>query len=180
MIKCLQSVKTRLSPCSWCKGSYWHSCVHLLILSVFVHATFNATLINVPCKWIGSNNNISLLLYFMSHRSHLQAQQTFYISTLFLLSPVPVIAQTQFNAFTCISDVVSWLSVILGPVVSLVLVAGLVVVVHVKWLELKIIYRSHFPLGKHEEGKTANTHTVMPTHLNKRTDSELNCVCLFI
>ncbi|KAG7234650.1 hypothetical protein INR49_004175 [Caranx melampygus] len=53
--------------------------------------------------------------------------------------------------YTCVANVVPWPSVVGGPVVSLVLVAGLGIVVHMKWLELKIIYRSHFPFRKHEE-----------------------------
>ncbi|XP_035538283.1 interleukin-18 receptor accessory protein-like isoform X2 [Morone saxatilis] len=36
-----------------------------------------------------------------------------------------------------------------GPIVCLLLVAGLGIILHIKWLEVKLIYRSHFQHGKH-------------------------------
>ncbi|XP_076587169.1 interleukin-18 receptor accessory protein-like [Chaetodon auriga] len=44
---------------------------------------------------------------------------------------------------------VKWPSLVGYPVGSLLLVAGLGIVLHVKWLELQLIYRSHFQHGKH-------------------------------
>uniref|UniRef100_A0A7N8YB07 Interleukin-18 receptor accessory protein-like n=1 Tax=Mastacembelus armatus TaxID=205130 RepID=A0A7N8YB07_9TELE len=45
---------------------------------------------------------------------------------------------------------VKWPSLVGYPIVSLVLVAGLGIILHVKWLELQLIYRSHFQNGKHD------------------------------
>ncbi|KAM3624706.1 uncharacterized protein V6R79_000499 [Siganus canaliculatus] len=42
---------------------------------------------------------------------------------------------------------VVWPSLVGYPVVSLLLVAGLGIFVHVKWLELQLIYKCHFPKG---------------------------------
>ncbi|XP_051235056.1 interleukin-18 receptor accessory protein-like isoform X2 [Dicentrarchus labrax] len=36
-----------------------------------------------------------------------------------------------------------------GPIVSLLLVAGLGIILHIRWLEVQLIYRSHFQHGKH-------------------------------
>ncbi|XP_068177678.1 interleukin-18 receptor accessory protein-like isoform X2 [Antennarius striatus] len=46
-----------------------------------------------------------------------------------------------------------WLSWFLYPVTSLLLIAGLGVLLHVKWLEVQLIYRSHFQHGKHSGAK---------------------------
>uniref|UniRef100_UPI0037E7BC29 interleukin-18 receptor accessory protein-like n=1 Tax=Semicossyphus pulcher TaxID=241346 RepID=UPI0037E7BC29 len=43
-----------------------------------------------------------------------------------------------------------WPSVVGYPIASLLLVAGLVIILHLKWLELQLIYRSHFQHGKHD------------------------------
>ncbi|XP_044048657.1 interleukin-18 receptor accessory protein-like isoform X2 [Siniperca chuatsi] len=48
---------------------------------------------------------------------------------------------------------VKWPTLVGYPIVSLLLVAGLGIVLHVKWLELQLIYRSHFQHGKHDGGK---------------------------
>ncbi|XP_029317890.1 LOW QUALITY PROTEIN: interleukin-18 receptor accessory protein-like [Cottoperca gobio] len=45
---------------------------------------------------------------------------------------------------------VKWPSLVGYPIVSLLLVAGLGIVLHVKWLEIQLIYRSHFQYGKHD------------------------------
>ncbi|XP_018539223.1 interleukin-18 receptor accessory protein isoform X2 [Lates calcarifer] len=37
------------------------------------------------------------------------------------------------------------------PLVSFLLVSGLGIILHVKWMELQLIYRSHFQHGKHDE-----------------------------
>ncbi|XP_056269547.1 interleukin-18 receptor accessory protein-like isoform X2 [Pseudoliparis swirei] len=44
---------------------------------------------------------------------------------------------------------VKWPSLVGYPIASLLLVAGLGIVLHVKWLEVQLIYRSHFRHGKH-------------------------------
>ncbi|XP_034416859.1 interleukin-18 receptor accessory protein-like isoform X2 [Cyclopterus lumpus] len=44
---------------------------------------------------------------------------------------------------------VKWPSLVGYPIASLLLVAGLGIVLHVKWLEIQLIYRSHFQHGKH-------------------------------
>ncbi|XP_056228075.1 interleukin-18 receptor accessory protein-like isoform X2 [Seriola aureovittata] len=41
-----------------------------------------------------------------------------------------------------------WPSLVGYPIASLLVVAGLGIIFHVKWLELRLIYRSHFPHGK--------------------------------
>ncbi|XP_021178174.2 interleukin-18 receptor accessory protein [Fundulus heteroclitus] len=46
-----------------------------------------------------------------------------------------------------------WTSLIGYPVACFVLVAGLGIILHIKWLELQLIYRSHFQFGKHKEGE---------------------------
>lgn len=43
------------------------------------------------------------------------------------------------------------------PIVALLLVAGLGIVLHGKWLELQLIYRSRFQHGKHDRGENAHT-----------------------
>ncbi|XP_022623940.1 interleukin-18 receptor accessory protein-like isoform X2 [Seriola dumerili] len=43
---------------------------------------------------------------------------------------------------------VKWPSLVGYPIASLLVVAGLGIIFHVKWLELRLIYRSHFPHGK--------------------------------
>ncbi|XP_032357089.1 interleukin-18 receptor accessory protein [Etheostoma spectabile] len=48
---------------------------------------------------------------------------------------------------------VKWPSLVGYPVVPLLLVAGLGMVLHVKWLEIQLIYRSHFQHGKHDKDK---------------------------
>ncbi|XP_068586430.1 interleukin-18 receptor accessory protein-like isoform X2 [Cebidichthys violaceus] len=45
---------------------------------------------------------------------------------------------------------VKWPLLVGYPVVSLLLVAGLGIVLHVKWLEIQLIYRSYFQHGKHD------------------------------
>ncbi|XP_070761106.1 LOW QUALITY PROTEIN: interleukin-18 receptor accessory protein-like [Enoplosus armatus] len=45
---------------------------------------------------------------------------------------------------------VKWPSLVGYPIVSLLLVAGLGIVLHVKWLEIQLIYRSHFQNGKND------------------------------
>ncbi|XP_071344863.1 interleukin-18 receptor accessory protein-like isoform X2 [Trachinotus anak] len=45
---------------------------------------------------------------------------------------------------------VKWPSLVGYPVASLLLVAGLGIILHVKWLELQLIYRSNFPHRKHD------------------------------
>lgn len=46
---------------------------------------------------------------------------------------------------------VQWPSLVGYPVTSFLLVGGLGVIVHVKWLEIQLIYRSYFQNGKHDE-----------------------------
>ncbi|XP_041789631.1 interleukin-18 receptor accessory protein-like isoform X2 [Chelmon rostratus] len=69
------------------------------------------------------------------------------------------------NTYTCIASntvgsssvtiklkktlTVQWPSLVGYPIVSMLLVAGLGIILHVKWLELQLIYRSHFQNGKH-------------------------------
>ncbi|KAM7424382.1 hypothetical protein PAMA_000635 [Pampus argenteus] len=43
---------------------------------------------------------------------------------------------------------VKWPSLVGYPIVSLLLVAGMGIVLHVKWLELRLIYRSHLQCGR--------------------------------
>ncbi|XP_031702806.1 interleukin-18 receptor accessory protein-like isoform X1 [Anarrhichthys ocellatus] len=45
---------------------------------------------------------------------------------------------------------VKWPSLVGYPIASLLLVAGLGIVLHVKWLEIQLIFRSHFQHGKHD------------------------------
>ncbi|KAM7014976.1 interleukin-18 receptor accessory protein-like, partial [Tautogolabrus adspersus] len=45
---------------------------------------------------------------------------------------------------------VQWPSLVGYPIASLLLVGGLGIILHVKWLELQLIYRSHLQCGKHE------------------------------
>ncbi|XP_070685476.1 interleukin-18 receptor accessory protein-like isoform X2 [Pempheris klunzingeri] len=45
---------------------------------------------------------------------------------------------------------VKWQSLVGYPLVSLLLVAGLGIVLHVKWLEVQLIYRLHFQRGKQD------------------------------
>ncbi|XP_005466888.1 interleukin-18 receptor accessory protein [Oreochromis niloticus] len=46
---------------------------------------------------------------------------------------------------------VQWPSLVGYPVTSFLLVGGLGIIVHVKWLEIQLIYRSYFQNGKHDE-----------------------------
>ncbi|XP_026234832.1 interleukin-18 receptor accessory protein-like isoform X2 [Anabas testudineus] len=46
---------------------------------------------------------------------------------------------------------VKWPSLVGYPFVCLLLVTGVVVILHVKWLEIQLFYRSHFQHGKHDE-----------------------------
>ncbi|KAF1392676.1 hypothetical protein PFLUV_G00030530 [Perca fluviatilis] len=75
----------------------------------------------------------------------------------------------QYHTYTCIANnthgntnatikliekmKVKWPSLVGYPVVSLLLVAGLGMVLHVKWLEIQLIYRSHFQCGKYDGDK---------------------------
>ncbi|XP_020493528.3 interleukin-18 receptor accessory protein-like [Labrus bergylta] len=45
---------------------------------------------------------------------------------------------------------VQWPSLVGYPIASLLLVGGLGIILHVKWLELQLIYRSHLQSGKHD------------------------------
>ncbi|KAM9409561.1 interleukin-18 receptor accessory protein-like [Pholidichthys leucotaenia] len=45
---------------------------------------------------------------------------------------------------------VKWPPLVWFPVVCFVVVTGVGIVIHLKWLELQLIYRSHFPNGEHE------------------------------
>lgn len=58
----------------------------------------------------------------------------------------------------CILDWVSVkLPLLVGyPFAALLVVAGLGIVLHGKWLELQLLYRSHFQLGKHDRGENAH------------------------
>ncbi|XP_031162333.1 interleukin-18 receptor accessory protein-like isoform X2 [Sander lucioperca] len=81
---------------------------------------------------------------------------------------------------------VKWPSLVGYPVVSLLLVAGLGMVLHVKWLEIQLIYRSHFQHGKHDGDKkefdvllsyvwsppTAEVEGVLTSHKGPDTDEE--------
>lgn len=56
---------------------------------------------------------------------------------------------------------VKWPSLVQYPIGSLLLVAGLGIILHVKWLELQLIFRSYFQFGNHSRGqdlKPENTH----------------------
>ena len=54
---------------------------------------------------------------------------------------------------------VNWPSLVGYPIASFLLVAGLGIVLRVKWLELQLIYRTHFQRGKLNGGVNANTDT---------------------
>lgn len=59
---------------------------------------------------------------------------------------------------------VKWPSLVGYPIVPLLLVAGLGIVLHVKRLEVQLIYRYHFQRGKRDGGQNANTHMATKTH----------------
>ncbi|XP_028258051.1 interleukin-18 receptor accessory protein-like [Parambassis ranga] len=48
---------------------------------------------------------------------------------------------------------VKWPVLVGYPIVSFLLIVGLGIILHVKWLELQLIYRSHFQHGKNNEEK---------------------------
>jgi len=53
---------------------------------------------------------------------------------------------------------VIWPSLVGYPLASFVMVTGLGIIVHVKWLELRIFWRSHFQYRKQDGGQNAE-HT---------------------
>lgn len=70
---------------------------------------------------------------------------------------------------------VKWPVLVGYPIVSFLFIAGLGIILHVKWLELQIIYKSHFQHGKHDEGQSADyIEMIFVLH---SSDSAQKCIC---
>ncbi|XP_073319901.1 interleukin-18 receptor accessory protein-like [Pagrus major] len=112
----------------------------------------------------GGNTNNATPLPLEPHKQEEVEPRGFKVTQRAIIKDVTL--QHLNNTYTCIASnavgnssvtiklerkiKVKWPSLVGYPIVALVLVGGLGIVLHVKWLELQLIYRSRFQHGKHD------------------------------
>lgn len=110
---------------------------------------------------IAGNNNVTVSLKVKNKGTRLYCccQKACY--TISLQVSFEVKTQHSDNMFLSPCNVnsvsVKWLSLVEYSVGPLLFVAGLVIILHVKWLEIQMIYRSRWRLSKPHGGKKTNT-----------------------
>ncbi|XP_078102024.1 interleukin-18 receptor accessory protein-like isoform X2 [Sander vitreus] len=149
----------------------------------------------------GKMENMTLLPMEEQHKETITFE-VFEVIRRAIIKEVTPQLLNQYHTYTCIANnthgnsnatikliekmKVKWPSLVGYPVVSLLLVAGLGMVLHVKWLEIQLIYRSHFQRGKHDGDKkefdvllsyvwsppTAEVEGVLTTSSHKGPDTD--------
>ncbi|XP_040909137.1 interleukin-18 receptor accessory protein-like isoform X2 [Toxotes jaculatrix] len=126
--------------------------------------------ISAVVKWYvnygGNKENMTLLLIEKTQKKSVISEDYKVTQTACIQEVTP---QHLSYTYTCIATTIAgsssvtvqlkekikvkWPSLDGYTIVSFLLVAGLGIVLHVKWLELQLIYRSHFQHGKHDRDK---------------------------